>query len=180
MNIYQAQVNTAAIYPSDVFSDDSPKTFLESLSHSMAILFVTVKNIASKYNMQLVIVFTLAATAYMCKWIYKTSTPKRKRIIPEYCERVLILGASSGIGATFARKYAARGAAVCLVGRNAERLDIVARDCRVLTSKFRWKDCKGSEQQKDVPVLEWVADVTDIMQMISLQSQLCQRTFFQR
>jgi short-subunit dehydrogenase len=37
-------------------------------------------------------------------------------------ERVLILGATSAIAAEVARLYAARGARLCLVGRNAEKL----------------------------------------------------------
>src|SRR6476469_5645385 len=44
--------------------------------------------------------------------------------------RILITGASSGIGAALARHYAQPGVSLILVGRNAERLEIVARDCR--------------------------------------------------
>ncbi|MGH1590859.1 SDR family NAD(P)-dependent oxidoreductase [Methylobacterium phyllosphaerae] len=44
--------------------------------------------------------------------------------------RILITGASSGIGAALARHYAQPGASLVLVGRNADRLETVARDCR--------------------------------------------------
>ncbi len=43
---------------------------------------------------------------------------------------VLITGASSGIGAALARRYATKGVALALTGRNAERLAAVAADCR--------------------------------------------------
>jgi short-subunit dehydrogenase len=43
--------------------------------------------------------------------------------------RILITGASSGIGAALARHYAQAGTSLILVGRNSERLETVARDC---------------------------------------------------
>ena len=44
--------------------------------------------------------------------------------------RILITGASSGIGAALARHYAQTGVSLVLVARNAERLERVAGDCR--------------------------------------------------
>lgn len=46
--------------------------------------------------------------------------------------RVLITGASSGIGAALARLYAARGAKLILIARDSERLDVVASEVRGL------------------------------------------------
>ena len=43
----------------------------------------------------------------------------------------VITGASSGIGRAIAAAIASRGAAVCLVGRNAERLEAVAGKARL-------------------------------------------------
>lgn len=43
---------------------------------------------------------------------------------------ILITGASSGIGAEYARQYAARGAKVALLARRADRLAAVAEECR--------------------------------------------------
>src|SRR5687768_8104666 len=42
--------------------------------------------------------------------------------------RVLITGASSGIGAALARLYAARGARLVLIARDGERLNAVASE----------------------------------------------------
>jgi short-subunit dehydrogenase len=43
---------------------------------------------------------------------------------------ILITGASSGIGAALAQHYAATGITLFLQGRNAQRLEILAADCR--------------------------------------------------
>ncbi|KAF4623421.1 hypothetical protein D9613_001376 [Agrocybe pediades] len=61
---------------------------------------------------------------------YKTtSKPKRVKKVPQSGERVLILGASSGVGRAIARKYAARGARVCVVGRRQSLLSEVEKEC---------------------------------------------------
>lgn len=45
-------------------------------------------------------------------------------------ERVVLVGATSGIGRALGRELARRGAALCLVGRDAEALEDDARDLR--------------------------------------------------
>ena len=50
--------------------------------------------------------------------------------VPKTQERVLVIGASSGIGRSIARQYAARGARVCIVGRRESMLQEVEAECR--------------------------------------------------
>jgi len=49
---------------------------------------------------------------------------------PDDPTHVMITGASSGIGRALALRYAAPGRVLSLVGRDPERLDLVAADCR--------------------------------------------------
>lgn len=66
--------------------------------------------------------------------------------------RVLVTGASSGIGAATARMLAAGGATVGLVGRRQELLTAVLEDCR--------RDVRGCRM--------WVADLGDLERAESL------------
>src|SRR4051794_9340298 len=63
--------------------------------------------------------------------------------------RVLVTGASSGIGAALAEGFAARGAVVGLVARRADRLDGVLERCRTHVDGCRM----------------WVADLADPAQV---------------
>ncbi|KAF8168547.1 hypothetical protein B0H34DRAFT_793129 [Crassisporium funariophilum] len=56
--------------------------------------------------------------------------PRRAIRVPRSGERVLILGASSGIGRSIARQYAERGARVCVVGRREALVKEVEAECR--------------------------------------------------
>ncbi|KZP22074.1 NAD(P)-binding protein [Athelia psychrophila] len=54
--------------------------------------------------------------------------PARPRKIPHHAERVLVLGATGGIGRAIAQEYASRGANICVVGRRQTQLDDVVRE----------------------------------------------------
>ena len=44
-------------------------------------------------------------------------------------ERVLILGASSGVGHAIAKRYASRGARICVVARRSDKIHALASEC---------------------------------------------------
>lgn len=50
---------------------------------------------------------------------------------------ILITGASSGLGAALAREYAGEGVTLHLLGRNSQRLQAVANDCRAKGAQVR-------------------------------------------
>ena len=59
----------------------------------------------------------------------RSRASRRSRKVTPTDERVLILGASSGVGHAIAKKYAARGARVCVVARRAEQVSALAQEC---------------------------------------------------
>lgn len=58
----------------------------------------------------------------------RMSSLRRQRSLPSP-ERVLILGASSGVGHAIAQRYARRGARVCVVARRADKIHALAEEC---------------------------------------------------
>jgi short-subunit dehydrogenase len=69
-------------------------------------------------------------------------------------KRVLITGASSGVGAALARELAAQGAVVGLIARRRERLAAVLADC----------------QEHSPDSMMWVADVADDAGALGVQA----------
>jgi len=95
--------------------------------------------------------------------LYRISSEKPKRFlkVAKSGERVLILGASSGIGRSVARQYAARGARVCIVGRRKALVEEVAVECRNAQKSARCQD-----------VLAVPADFTDVEDMVRVREAL--------
>ncbi|KDN45239.1 NAD(P)-binding protein [Tilletiaria anomala UBC 951] len=108
---------------------------------------------------------------------YLRSRP-RLHVIPPYRERVLILGASSGVGATLAQAYAARGCRdVVLVARRQEVLEQVKVSCRDAAKKCEewrtsqqgpgWEKNQGKERywtvQADCTKAEDLVKVRDLV-----------------
>lgn len=68
----------------------------------------------------------LVAIAVPCIYLLRRKLRRRKLASPE---RVLILGASSGVGHATAIQYARRGVKVCVVARRADKINALAAEC---------------------------------------------------
>ena len=68
-----------------------------------------------------------AIPLYLLRLNRKSLRPSR---VSPTTERVLIVGASSGIGRALAKQYATRGASLIVVGRREHLINEVAEECR--------------------------------------------------
>ncbi|KAH9838353.1 uncharacterized protein C8Q71DRAFT_704762 [Rhodofomes roseus] len=80
-------------------------------------------------------------------------------------ERVLILGASSGIGRALAHEYARRGARVCVTARRTDELKKVVEECSAL------QETRGASA-KETRALSVAADFTNVDEMVHLRDVL--------
>ncbi|KAJ2988902.1 hypothetical protein NUW58_g3739 [Xylaria curta] len=71
---------------------------------------------------------TALAAVFILRRIIRTENPRSRRV-KQVEERILVLGASSGLGRTLAKQYAARGARICVVARRSEPLIELAQEC---------------------------------------------------
>lgn len=69
---------------------------------------------------------------------------RRKKAIPISEERVLVIGASSGVGREIALQYSHRGARVAIVGRNTDELERVLEEC-LAAAPFGGSEKGGSD-----------------------------------
>ncbi|KAH7104738.1 NAD(P)-binding protein [Auriculariales sp. MPI-PUGE-AT-0066] len=74
---------------------------------------------------------TIGAITFALAW-RRPSRPARYKLVPPAGERVLVVGASSGVGKEVARMYASRGARVCLTGRRFDELQTARAECAQL------------------------------------------------
>lgn len=94
--------------------------------------------------------------------------------LPANYERVLILGASSGIGRAIAHIYAARGARVCVVARRDDQLQAVAEECMALSAKAGHAEYQAGGRR----ILSVVADFTNVDDMVSVRTEVENGEFF--
>lgn len=110
----------------------------------------------------------LALAPLLITGVYRIldSIPERPRKVRKVGERVLILGATSGIGRSLARQYAERGARVCIVGRRDTLVREVEVECR----------CARPVINNEDDVLAISADFTSPDDMIKMRGILDQST----
>lgn len=89
------------------------------------------------------------------------SLHKRSLKVPKLGERVLVLGASSGIGRSIARQYAERGARVCIVGRREALVNEVVAECQKAQS-----DGSGGISKQEEDIFGVAADFASVDDMI--------------
>ena len=99
------------------------------------------------------------------RWMRLRSTRTKK--VPNKNERVVILGASSGIGRALAHEYARRGARVCVTARREDELTKVVEECKAL---------EGGSVNQGVQdnVRAVAADFTNVEEMVHLRDVLDQ------
>lgn len=95
-------------------------------------------------------------------YLFQSCRSRRTSKVSPERERVLILGATSGVGRTLAHKYASRGAFVCIVGRRQSKLDEVVQECKELSERAGFKD----------RVLGARGDCGDVQDMVQLRERL--------
>jgi len=96
-----------------------------------------------------------------------SSRADRSRKVGKVGERVLVLGASSGIGQSIAKQYAERGARVCIVGRREARVKEVQVECRDARSLSGFDVAEND-------ILSVSADFTSIDDMVRVRDLLDQ------
>ncbi|EDR04783.1 uncharacterized protein LACBIDRAFT_303996 [Laccaria bicolor S238N-H82] len=90
--------------------------------------------------------------------------PQRLSKVSKTKERVLVLGATSGIGRSIARQYAERGAVVCVVGRRGALVKEVVKECRQVQSSLRL----GTTDEKN-DFLGVTADFANVDDMVRVR-----------
>lgn len=79
------------------------------------------------------------------------SRQKRSGTVKPDDERVLVLGASSGVGRAVAKQYAARGTRVCVVARSSDSISQLSKECG---DRCIWVDADFTKVEDMVRVRE--------------------------
>ena len=116
------------------------------------------------------VVVTAAITlgAFVPVWAILNSLAKRRdrrpEVLPPGTERVLILGASSGVGRALAHGYAERGAKVCVVARRSAELEVVRSECEALAAPV--------SSAKSDRILTLCADITRAEDLVTVRNTI--------
>ena len=82
--------------------------------------------------------------------------------VPKLGERVVVLGASNGIGRSIALQYAERGAQVCIVGRREALVNEVVAECQSIRDILLHSD----KQENSSSIFGVAADFANVDDMI--------------
>ena len=94
---------------------------------------------------------------------------RRSSELPYSKERVLILGASSGVGRALAIQYAALGARVCIVARREDVLAKVADECK--RSRAEGLKAKAPEDADSI-IISVRADFTVVDDVLAVRAKV--------
>ena len=83
--------------------------------------------------------------------------------VPKLGERVVVLGASNGIGRSIALQYAERGAQVCIVGRREALVNEVVAECHNIRNALLLSD---KYEQENSSIFGVAADFANVDDMI--------------
>jgi len=98
---------------------------------------------------------------------------RRPAVVPPSGERVLILGASGGIGRALAYRYAARGAKICVVARRSGELDAVRTECEALLSAH----AHAPAPSEPSAMLSICGDITRAQDLIAIREEINESVF---
>ncbi|XXH02166.1 hypothetical protein Hte_008534 [Hypoxylon texense] len=114
---------------------------------------------SDSFHLKSTALFAIAVSAglYAVGRLVQARAPNRHRGIQPREERVLIIGASSGLGRNIAKQYAARGARVCIVARRAEQLSVLANECgqRCIWEAADFGNAKDMARLRERLLAEW-------------------------
>ncbi|KAI0833265.1 NAD-P-binding protein [Trametes gibbosa] len=132
----------------------------------MNILVVAVNSVQTALGRRPVVVSL--AVIFLCHRLLHNYRQRRSRRLPRARERVLIIGASSGIGRAIAHEYASAGSRVCIMGRREQQVNEVAEEC----VNLRPTRTADGVFEKGGEILRATGDFNNVEGMIALRERL--------
>ncbi|KAI0360072.1 NAD-P-binding protein [Trametes cingulata] len=136
----------------------------------VSILLNSLKTTLGQHPVVLTIITILACHRLLRNFRQRRSRKGNSAIprLPRTRERVLVIGASSGIGRAIAHEYASAGSRICLVGRREQQLKQVTEECVKLLPSMA---AKGASDQAGT-VLYVKADFNSVEDMVALREKM--------
>lgn len=108
----------------------------------------------------------LALTSTM-KFLGFNGLTSRQRNVPPKDERVVIFGASSGIGRSLALEYARRGAHICIVARRQRELEVLKEEITNI-----YPSGSGTKGETENNILIVVADASKAEDVLRVRDEV--------